>query len=116
MPAGKSEIPKPSQINYRLIKRKKMSPHRYRIDRRGADFLRVSSLVFVSGIISSLPWVAEAKSAKDVVIGLSMKTHAQRRWALDEALMKAEAEKLGVKLIFQWANDSPTVQASQFEN
>jgi hypothetical protein len=26
MPAGKSEIPKPSQINYRLIKRKKMSP------------------------------------------------------------------------------------------
>jgi D-xylose transport system substrate-binding protein len=51
-----------------------------------------------------------------VVIGLSMKTHAQRRWALDEALMKAEAEKLGVKLIFQWANDSPTVQASQFEN
>ena len=70
-----------------------MFPHCYRIHRRGADFLRVSSLVIVSGIISSLPWIAEAKSAKDVVIGLSMKTHAQRRWALDEALMKAEAAR-----------------------
>jgi D-xylose transport system substrate-binding protein len=93
-----------------------MFPHLHRLNRCGAELLRVSTLVIISGMISSSSWAAGAKSAKDVVIGLSMKTHAQRRWALDEALMKAEAEKLGVKLIFQWANDSPTVQASQFEN
>ena len=62
------------------------------------------------------PVAAQAKEVKDVVIGLSMKTRAQRRWALDEAQMQAEADKLGVKLIFQWANDSPTEQTAQFEN
>ena len=62
------------------------------------------------------PAIAQAKEMKDVVIGLSMKTRAQRRWALDEAQMQAEANKLGVKLIFQWANDSPTDQTAQFEN
>ncbi len=93
-----------------------MFPHLPRMNRRCAELLRVSSLVIVSGVVSFSPRLAEAKSAKDVVIGLSMKTHAQRRWTLDEALMKDEAEKLGVKLVFQWANDSPTVQASQFEN
>ena len=30
--------------------------------------------------------------------------------------MRDEAEKLGVKLNFQWADNSPTTQASQFEN
>jgi D-xylose transport system substrate-binding protein len=63
-----------------------------------------------------LPPIAQAKEMKDVVIGLSMKTRAQRRWTLDEAQMQAEADKLGVKLIFQWANDSPTEQTAQFEN
>jgi D-xylose transport system substrate-binding protein len=93
-----------------------MFPHLHRMNRLCAELLRVSSLIIVFGINASLQRVAEAKSAKDVVIGLSMKTHAQRRWTLDEALMKEEADKLGVKLVFQWANDSPTVQASQFEN
>jgi D-xylose transport system substrate-binding protein len=60
--------------------------------------------------------IAQAKETKDVVIGLAMKTRAQRRWGLDEAQMQAEADKLGVKLIFQWANDSPTEQSAQFEN
>jgi D-xylose transport system substrate-binding protein len=94
----------------------KMFPHLHPTHRRRAEVLRVSSLFLACGIMSLSPRAADAKSAKDVVIGLSMKTHAQRRWALDEALMKAEADKLGVKLVFQWANDSPTVQASQFEN
>jgi D-xylose transport system substrate-binding protein len=93
-----------------------MSPQLHHLNRRCTQLLRLGSLVMASGFLTASPWITEAKSAKDVVIGLSMKTHAQRRWALDEALMKAEADKLGVKLIFQWANDSPTVQASQFEN
>jgi D-xylose transport system substrate-binding protein len=93
-----------------------MFPQLHRINRGYASVLRFGTLFLVSGILSSSPGLSEAKSVKDVVIGLSMKTHAQRRWALDEALMKAEAEKLGVKLVFQWANDSPTVQAAQFEN
>jgi D-xylose transport system substrate-binding protein len=66
--------------------------------------------------VVELPTIAQAKEMKDVVIGLSMKTRAQRRWTLDEAQMQAEADKLGVKLIFQWANDSPTEQTAQFEN
>ena len=66
--------------------------------------------------VVELPKIAQAKEMKNVVIGLSMKTRAQRRWTLDEAQMQAEADKLGVKLIFQWANDSPTEQTAQFEN
>ena len=79
---------------------------------------RTAFVVSAVSVVIDLLGVAPtpAKEMKDVVIGLSMKTHAQRRWTFDEALMRAEADKLGVKLIFQWANDSPTAQASQFEN
>ncbi|MBZ9937201.1 substrate-binding domain-containing protein [Mesorhizobium sp. BR1-1-16] len=75
-----------------------------------------TAAIFALGLLGAVPAPALAKEVKDVVIGLSMKTRAQRRWALDEAQMQAEADRLGVKLIFQWANDSPTDQASQFEN
>ena len=54
--------------------------------------------------------------AKDITIAVAMKTQLQRRWEFDARAMRAEAEKLGVKLIFQFANDNPTVQASQVEN
>lgn len=54
--------------------------------------------------------------AKDITIAVSMKTQVQRRWEFDATAMRNEAAKLGVKLIFQFANDSPTTQASQVEN
>jgi D-xylose transport system substrate-binding protein len=55
-------------------------------------------------------------SAKDITIAVAMKTQVQRRWAFDAEAMKAEAKKLGVTLIFQWANDNPSTQTSQVEN
>jgi len=56
-------------------------------------------------------------SAQDkLLIAFSMKTHVQFRWAFDEAAIRAAAEKAGVDVVFQWANDSVTTQASQFEN
>ena len=54
--------------------------------------------------------------AKSVTIAVAMKTQVQRRWAFDIAAMKQEAAKLGVRLIIQWANDNPSLQASQVEN
>jgi len=61
----------------------------------------------------ALPLAAQAKT---YTIAVAMKTQVQRRWAFDADAMKREAEKLGVKLIFQWANDNPATQASQVEN
>jgi D-xylose transport system substrate-binding protein len=54
--------------------------------------------------------------AKQITIAVSMKTQVQRRWEFDATAMRNEAAKLGAKLIFQFANDSPTTQASQVEN
>src|SRR4249919_158363 len=69
--------------------------------------------VLVAGVIGLMP---VASYAKDITIGISMKTHTELRWKFDEEIMRDEAQKLGVKLIFQWADNSPTTQASQFEN
>lgn len=55
-------------------------------------------------------------SAKEVTVAVAMKTQVQRRWAFDQAAMEAEAAKQGVKLIFQYANDNPSLQTSQVEN
>ncbi len=57
-----------------------------------------------------------AANADDITIGLAMKAHTELRWKFDEAIMRDEAAKLEVKLNFQWADNSPTTQASQFEN
>ena len=54
--------------------------------------------------------------ADDITIGVAMKTHTELRWKFDEEIMRDEAAKLGVKLNFQWADNNPTTQASQFEN
>ncbi|WP_166790379.1 substrate-binding domain-containing protein [Cryobacterium tagatosivorans] len=51
-----------------------------------------------------------------IVIGVAMKTQQQRRWAFDVDAMQKEADKLGVKLIVQWANDDASTQSSQIEN
>ena len=52
----------------------------------------------------------------DIKIAVAMKTQVQRRWAFDRKAMEEEAERQGVELIFQYANDNPTLQASQVEN
>ncbi len=64
----------------------------------------------------SLHDAAMRTRAKDITIAVAMKTQVQRRWAFDADAMKAEAKKLGVTLIFQWANDNPATQTSQVEN
>lgn len=54
--------------------------------------------------------------AKEITIGIAMKTQLQPRWAFDVKAMQDEAKKLGVKVIVQWANDDASTQASQIEN
>jgi D-xylose transport system substrate-binding protein len=68
----------------------------------------------VAAVAATAPPCAAA--AKDITIAVAMKTQVQRRWAFDAEAMKAEAKKLGVTLIFQWANDNPATQTSQVEN
>ena len=53
---------------------------------------------------------------EQIVIGVAMKTQQQRRWTFDVAAMQAEADKLGAKLVVQYANDDADTQASQVEN
>jgi D-xylose transport system substrate-binding protein len=69
-----------------------------------------------AGVLGAIAFAPLAAHAEDITIGMPMKTHTELRWKFDEEIMKDEAAKLGVKLNFQWADNSPTTQASQFEN
>lgn len=51
-----------------------------------------------------------------LVVGLSLGTLAQRRWQFDNDYMQAAADRLGIKLLVQAANDDTRLQASQVEN
>lgn len=76
-----------------------------------------AAAVLATAVVGAGAAVAPSSAqAKTITIAVAMKTQVQRRWAFDAAAMKREAEKLGVKLIFQWANDNPATQASQVEN
>jgi len=75
--------------------------------------LALAAAVAAGTLGASAPALADAKNP---VIAVSMKTQVQRRWAFDVRAMEAEAKKLGAKLIVQWANDDPSLQASQVEN
>jgi len=74
--------------------------------------LLFGSLVAV-GTLSPKPAQADAQHP---LIAIAMKTQMQRRWAFDLAAMKREAKKEGARVIVQWANDDPSLQASQVEN
>lgn len=78
--------------------------------------LGASVLTLVSTLAFMQPSAVRAEDAKKILVAFSMKTHVQFRWAFDEAALRAAAEKHGVEVVFQWANDSVTTQASQFEN
>jgi D-xylose transport system substrate-binding protein len=70
--------------------------------------------IFLSACAVLVP--ASAKDNKDITIGFAFKTHTEKRWDFEEAKLKEEAAKAGVKAVFQWANNSPTTQASLVEN
>jgi len=74
------------------------------------------ALTALGGALCGAHLTTYAAHAEDITIGMAMKTHTELRWKFDEQIMKDEAAKLGVKLNFQWADNSPTTQASQFEN
>src|SRR5262245_46053353 len=77
----------------------------------------VSALALAAVLATAGPFAAGAEEAKKkILVAFSMKTHVQFRWKFDEAALRAAAEKAGVDVVFQWANDSVTTQASQFEN
>ncbi len=78
--------------------------------------VRVAMAVLAAAVAGGVAAAPGQAGAKTYTIAVAMKTQVQRRWAFDAAAMKREAEKLGVKLIFQWANDNPATQASQVEN
>ncbi|SDB50313.1 sugar ABC transporter substrate-binding protein [Bauldia litoralis] len=69
---------------------------------------------FAAGLMAA-PDAAYAAD-DDITIAVAMKTQVQRRWAFDRAAMEREAERQGVKLVFQYANDNPSTQKSQVEN
>ncbi len=68
------------------------------------------------GIGAAMWGPAAHADAKKPVIAVAMKTQVQRRWAFDLAAMEREAKAQGAKLLVQWANDNPSLQASQVEN
>ncbi len=76
----------------------------------------LGSVALAAVLVSMGPVAAGADDAKKITVAFSMKTHVQFRFKFDEAGVRAAAEKAGVNVIFQWANDSVTTQASQFEN
>jgi D-xylose transport system substrate-binding protein len=53
---------------------------------------------------------------EEITIGVAMKTQLQRRWGFDVEAMQQQADKEGVELIVQWANDDADTQAQQVEN
>jgi D-xylose transport system substrate-binding protein len=73
----------------------------------------LAAAAVVSGLLSAGMAQADQKTP---IIAVAMKTQVQRRWAFDLAAMQREANALGAKLIVQWANDNPGLQASQVEN
>lgn len=59
---------------------------------------------------------AAAGDGKGLTVGLSLGTLAQRRWQFDNKYMQEAADRLGIKLLVQSANDDTRLQASQVEN
>jgi ABC-type xylose transport system substrate-binding protein len=53
------------------------------------------------GILSGFGVADSPAYAKDITIGIAMKTHTELRWKFDEEIMRDEAAKLGVKVNFQ---------------
>lgn len=58
----------------------------------------------------------EATAGEAVTVGVSFRTQRQGRWAFETEAMRAEAERLGVEMLVQDANEDPAQQASQVEN
>lgn len=53
---------------------------------------------------------------EDITIGVDLRSQRQGRWAFESKTMEDEASKLGAKLVIQYANEDPALQASQLEN
>ncbi len=80
--------------------------------------LVLSAVTFAAGC-SSQPQQASgdgSKDSEDITVGVSFRTQRQGRWPLELRTIKEKAEKLGVKVIAQEANENPQTQASQVEN
>jgi D-xylose transport system substrate-binding protein len=82
--------------------------------KRAFRSVQLAAATFVTAAMAGS--IVASAQAEDITIAVAMKTQVQRRWAFDAEAMKQQAEKLGVKLVFQWANDDPAAQASQVEN
>lgn len=80
---------------------------------RPTGFCRAASMIAAAAALTAGSACADEKNPS---IAVAMKTQVQRRWAFDLAAMEREAKKQGAKLIVQWANDDPGLQASQVEN
>lgn len=77
----------------------------------------LSLLLMIVTAFAALP--AWAKSAKDVVIGVSMPTMQEERWKKDEAMIKSKLKELGVKeknILIQSADGDEQKQLAQSEN
>lgn len=79
-------------------------------------FTKRAGLMLAAGVAALAALPAPGFAQEGLRIGVSMHSQVQRRWGFDVATMQAEADRLGVELLVQWANEDPTVQASQVEN
>lgn len=70
----------------------------------------------VSAAVTVAATGATRTSSGGKTICVAMKTQLQRRWTFDFKAMQAEANKLGDKVLVQWANDDPAKQTSQVES
>jgi D-xylose transport system substrate-binding protein len=91
-----------------------MSDNRRSFRRLNPALGRMVVFALVTGIVGILP--PTTANAKVPLIAFSMRTHVQMRWDFDEKYLREYAKEAGANVIFQWANDDPATQASQFEN
>ena len=54
--------------------------------------------------------------ARDITIGVSIRSLSEERWAREQILLKEKGEELGVEVVFTDANNDEFVQNSQIEN
>ena len=84
--------------------------------RPGRDRSRAGARVASATLALGLLAFAGVASAQDPVrIGVIFPTQNQERWAWEEKLLTAQAEKNGDEVIFQFANESAATQKTQVE-
>jgi D-xylose transport system substrate-binding protein len=79
-------------------------------------FVGIGYFLYSQGYIDKLFKKSESETGKGVVIGLSLGTLREERWATDRDLFIERAEQLGAEVTVQSANSDADLQNTQIEN